>query len=333
MAYILAQSSTGQKAQTGPNPQLPPLAVPKKVSGSTNVPTTPKVSGSFQLSSAGQKAIGQVPVAANNSVVQAGTPGAISPAQAAATGAGVVGGNAYSFMSDPALQMVMAQQTLAIQQAQSTALAQEQQALIAYGDPNLAMSVLGDQNVAAAAANNPNSTLATLAATNAQNVRNTNETENKANLWYSSDRGYQLGLQQQAYLSQQGQALGAFNSNWGTIQNTLLAAEQNAWDAEAQAQETAYQNAIANPVGVPVSTATTTTTNPASVMPAPTQPAVASPLSQSAAAQNQAYVSSPVGQQMAAQVVAKPASAGSSGAGGVLSSPVKVNYQAAARAR
>ena len=202
-----------QKAATGPNPSPP-----------TN---------------------GQVPPAQNQGVTQAG---------AATQGTPVISqppALTYDYSSDPILQLVMGQQQLAISQAQAQALAQQKAALIAYGDPNLALSVLGDQTTADAAKNNASSTLAQLAATNAQNVRGVNTTENAANLWYSSDRGYQLGLAQQSYLNNQSAAAGSLQSNLGSIGTNLLAAEQAAYNAEAQAQQDAYNRALANPIGVP----------------------------------------------------------------------------------
>lgn len=235
MAVQLGVGSAAFKAPTGPNPQ--------------------------RSSSGGNLATRAAATArpTNSSVVgpsaQASQPSIATTIQQ--TQGGVVGGTAFDFATDPALQMVMAQQQLAITQAQSTALAQEKAALIAYGDPNLALAITGDKLTAEAAAGNTGSTLATLAANNQQTVRGINENENKANLWYSSDRGYQLGLQQQAYLQNQASAASGVQSSIGGIQNNLLAAEQAAWNAEAQAQEDAYQRALQAPVGVPTSTTTT----------------------------------------------------------------------------
>lgn len=153
--------------------------------------------------------------------------------------------------SDPIYQLVIGQQNLAVRQAQAAALTAETQALIAYGDSNLALAVTGDQNVAAAAAANKASTLARLVAANKQNVRDTNETENKANLFYSSDRGYQLGLAQQTYLNNSADALSNIQGNISSIGANLLAQQQAAYQNEAQAASDAYARALANPVGAP----------------------------------------------------------------------------------
>lgn len=213
------------KAATGPNPQSSQAA--KNTTGYT-----------------GAGNISQAP-AANRGVTQPGAaaiqPGAVAPPPAAPappTGQ-------YDYSTDPIYQMIMAQQGLAIQQAQSASLAQQQQALIAYGSPSLAMALLGDQNVASAAAANSSSTLAQLAATNQQNVRGINNTENQNNLFYSSDRGYQLGLNQQAYLNNQSSAASNVQGNLSSIQAQLLAQEQAAYNAEAQGAQDAYNRAIA----------------------------------------------------------------------------------------
>lgn len=154
--------------------------------------------------------------------------------------------------TDPIYQLVLGQQNLAIAQAKAEALKEQTQALIAYGDPNLALAVTGDENVANAARANKASTLAQLMAQNSQNVRNINETENKNNLWYSSDRGYQQGLAQQTYLFNQANALTNVQGTLGSISSNLLAAEQQAYLAEEQAATDAYNRAVQNP-GLPSS--------------------------------------------------------------------------------
>lgn len=152
--------------------------------------------------------------------------------------------------NDPIYQLVLAQENLAIAQAKAEALREETEALIAYGDYNLALKVTGDKNVALAAQKNKASTLAQLMAKNKSDVLNTNETENQNNLFYSSDRGYQLGLAQQAYLFNQAGALQGVQGNLSTIRQNLLAAEQNAYLAEQNAAANAYGRAVQSPPGV-----------------------------------------------------------------------------------
>jgi hypothetical protein len=156
--------------------------------------------------------------------------------------------------SDPIYQLALGQNETAVKNAQAAALTSRIQALIAYGDPRLALAVTGDQNVADAAAANQGSTLAQLIAGNAKTVRDTNESENQANLWYSSDRGYQLGLAQQNYLNNASGALSNVQGQLGTIGANLLAQQQGAYANEAQAASAAYSRAIANPIGLPTST-------------------------------------------------------------------------------
>ena len=157
----------------------------------------------------------------------------------------------YDYSTDPILQQIVAQQNMVIAQAQQDALAQQKAALIGYGDPHLAMSVLGDKLTAEAAANNPGSTLATLTAKQQSDTRDLNEAENKANLFYSSDAGYKLGQLGQSYLQQQAQAAGAVGQQLGTIGTQLLAQKQAAFNQDTNAQLAAYGRAVKNPVGVP----------------------------------------------------------------------------------
>lgn len=174
--------------------------------------------------------------------------------------------------SDPIYQLVTGQQNLAIANAKAEALKQQSQALIAYGDPNLALAVTGDPNVAEAARQNKASTLAQMVATNQKNVRDINENENQQNLFYSSDRGYQLGLNQQAYLYNQANSYQGVQGQLSNIGTQLLAQEQNAYQAEQQAAADAYNRAVQNPgVGssTPSPSAPTPTLATASTPPPP----------------------------------------------------------------
>lgn len=179
------------------------------------------------------------------------TPSNPTPAPTAPTPPPAPAAAATDWTSDPIYQLVVGQSELAIANAKAAALAAQTQDLIAYGDSSLALAVTGDPNVAAAAAANKASTLAQLVAQNAKTVRDTNESENQANLWYSSDRGYQLGLDQQTYLNNSANALSGVQQQLGTISQNLLAQEQNAYAAEAQAANEAYNRAVQNPVGLP----------------------------------------------------------------------------------
>lgn len=153
--------------------------------------------------------------------------------------------------SDPIYQLATGQDELAVKNAQAAALASQTQALIAYGDSSLALAVTGDPQIAAAAAANKASTLAQLVAQNAKTVRDTNEAENQNNLWYSSDRGYQLGLAQQTYLNNSANALSNVQGQLGSIGANLLAQENSAYADERQAASEAYGRSVANPPGIP----------------------------------------------------------------------------------
>lgn len=239
MALIL-DSTTPHKARTGPNPQQ---------------------AGDLGAALGYQAVTGTGRAGVNQAVTAAGTAQPPKPAGATVPGGQVT----YDYSNDPALQLITGQQQMVVAQAQQQALAAQKQALIAYGDPGLAMAVLGDQGTALAAGGNPASTLATLAAGNQKNVRDINEAENKNNLFFSSDRGYQLGLAQQSYLQQQGKAAGDLQSSLGDIGTKLLAAEQSAYNTETQAQIAAYNRAVKNPIGItapPSPLARSVTANP-----------------------------------------------------------------------
>lgn len=291
MALTLNDSS--YKAPTGPNPQN---RYGQTARNTTNYPSNATGGGTRGgnpgVTSPGPSAPASPPTAPQS-------PAAASPPS-------------YNYLDDPVLVQIAAQQQMVIAQAQASALAQQKAALIAYGDPNLAMSVLGDKATADAAAANTGSTLATLAAQNASTVRGANEAENKSNLFYSSDRGYQLGLAQQAYLQNQAGAASGLQSTLGGISTQLLASEQAAWNAEAQAAEDAYNRALAHPVGIPGQTTTTTPTQG-------TQPGGSNSSNPGSGGTgnglpNAAYAATPVGQKMVTAVNARPASAGASGA-------------------
>lgn len=317
----LALTAGAIKAPTGPNPQNRAGQVVKNTTG---YPATSPGGGPAGGGNPGVTAPGASPGTTAPQSTGPSTPAASPPT--------------YDYLTDPILVQVNATQGMAIAQAQASALAQQKAALIAYGDPNLAMSVLGDQATADAAAANPTSTLATMAATNATNVRGINETENKSNLFYSSDRGYQQGLSQQTYLANQASAASGLQSSLGGISTQLLASEQAAYNAEAQAQEDAYNRALANPVGVAAPTTTGGGGGNGGGTTAPGESASSNPGSGSTGtgASNIAYATSPVGQLAVRAVQAQPASAGSSGAAqSLLAAALKKNvpnYQAARNA-
>lgn len=231
VALTLTDPSNVKKAPTGPNPQ-------NRSSQAARNTTGLRGDSGAGAANRGVSSTGATPHAAGT--------GAQQPAPS----------YTFDYSTDPILQQINAQQTMVIAQSQADALAQQKAALIAYGDPNLAMSVLGDKLTADAAANNPDSALAQLAAKNQSDTRDLTESENKSNLLYSSDYGYKSGLLQKAYLGSQANAAADVQGKLGTIGSQLLAAEQAAYDKEIQGQQDAYTRALQNPVGIPTPTAT-----------------------------------------------------------------------------
>lgn len=138
-----------------------------------------------------------------------GSPGYVSP---------------YDLNTDPGLAATNALAGLSDQQANAAATKSESDLLLSYGDPNLIAQYLHDPNLAAAAAKNPNSTIAQLGAQHKQAVTTLDDQLNKANLSYS---GYRVTQEQQAendYQGQLAQAASQVNSGLDSIQGSLAQA-------------------------------------------------------------------------------------------------------------
>src|SRR2546430_979391 len=107
------------------------------------------------------QAVGSTGAGPGGNIAGAASP---APAPAAAPPAGQPAPpyNPYDFTSDPLYQRIIALGQLRIDQANATAIREDTQSIIDYGDPDLAKSLgLGDA-AAAAAANNPFSVIAQL---------------------------------------------------------------------------------------------------------------------------------------------------------------------------
>jgi hypothetical protein len=159
----------------------------------------------------------------------------------------------YDLNTDPALQQIQALAGMSDEQANAEAMKQRQQQLLAYGDPNLARSVLGDESFAQAAAGNPTSTLAQLGQQHSRNTHDLTEALNANNLLYG---GYRVTQEQQAaqdYQNQLAQAAAGVNGNLDTISANLAAAllanQQQRNQALQDAANRAMQAAAA--AGVP----------------------------------------------------------------------------------
>lgn len=138
-----------------------------------------------------------------------GSPGYVSP---------------YDLNTDPGLQAAQSLAGLSDEQAKSAATKQQTNLLLGYGDAGLINAVLHDPTLAAAAANNPNSTLKQLAKQHTQGLKTLGDNLNAANLSYS---GYRVTQEQQAendYQSQLAQAASAVNSGLDTISGSLAQA-------------------------------------------------------------------------------------------------------------
>jgi hypothetical protein len=183
-----------------------------------------------------------------------GPPGGVGGGQAPAGGTGLP-----PWAADPILVQAQAAYQKQLADAEASALAQRQQLLVGYGDPNLANSLLGEGNpYSQAAEQNPFSVLSNLRHGYEQEQTGLNEGLNRANLFYSSTRGNQLGELARGYQGQQAQAAGDIQSQLGGITSALLGSRQQGEQDLMGAQEGAYGRWLeqmltsgATPVGTP----------------------------------------------------------------------------------
>jgi hypothetical protein len=170
-----------------------------------------------------------------------GTPSSGGGGGAAGGGGGGGGAAQPPWQSDPVLQQITQLQQANLATAEAHALAARKEALINYGyDENL-QSLYGDQGTQGSAQANPFSVLAQLAHTHEQRQTNLNQALNKANLYYSSYRGQQLGQEGQQYLGERAAAAQGLRSTLGGLSDAEVAAQQNAQNAIAAATQDAYQ--------------------------------------------------------------------------------------------
>lgn len=142
----------------------------------------------------------------------------VSPPTAAAV-------NSYDLSTDPALQQVQKLAGLNDQQAQSGALAQREQLLLAYGDPKLASSVLGATDpIVQAAGQNPTSTVAQLGQQRDRNLKSLDDQLQAANLGYSGYRVTQETQAGQDFQNALAQAAAQVQGNLGQVDSSLAAA-------------------------------------------------------------------------------------------------------------
>lgn len=160
-------------------------------------------------------------------------------------GAGGAGGqqdpNTPAWESDPILQQIKAYQASNIAAADAQAHAARQQALINFGYSAQLGALYGDQGTKGAAEANPFSILKELENNHNLRQKNLNENLNKANLFYSSTRGQQLGQEGKQYLGEQYGAGQRLQSQLSELANADLAAHQAGQGAINQAQQDAYE--------------------------------------------------------------------------------------------
>lgn len=192
----------------------PPAAAPAKPAGAggftSGVHPLPGAPGS-NLGSVFNGFSGIVPGFSTDALGQIIPPGS--------TGSGKL--KPFDINTDPTYQEAVALAGKSDADATSGAIAAKNRALLGYGDPNLAKSVLGDDTLAQAAANNPTSTLANLAHQRTTNLHDLTEGLNKDNLAFSGYRLTQEDQQAHDYQDALAQAAANVNGTLGSIDSQL----------------------------------------------------------------------------------------------------------------
>lgn len=151
----------------------------------------------------------------------------------------------FDLNADPVLQQVQAQMASSNSMAQSSALSQEEQALLQLGDPALAASILGANDpMLAAIGNNPESQYAQLHRQYGQQLRQFDTTIDPS-LVNSGYRVEQEGNMAQGLQDALSQAASGFQNQYQGIQNQLAQTLAGNADTLSQAWSDAYNRAIA----------------------------------------------------------------------------------------
>jgi hypothetical protein len=149
--------------------------------------------------------------------------------------------------ADPLYRRALAAQTATDANAEAQALAQRKQRLVDYGaTPEQIAAILGtpDTNTAAAAANNPYSTVQLLAKAYADMQKNTDQTMNQGNLFFSGARVGQMGKDADTYGKNQYTASGTLQGLLDAITTALNTTKGTAQTAADQAYTEAFTRAI-----------------------------------------------------------------------------------------
>lgn len=155
--------------------------------------------------------------------------------------------NGVDWSNDPIYQQTLALVQSQMSQMQAQAIAAEKQNLIRYGSPDLVSQVLGkgaDQETIDAAKNNSFSTVAELGRWNTRALSGIDSATNRNNLFFSSTRGRDRGLQQEDYVRQQAGTANQLQDALSGIATGLMNAQSGAQTTLLGSAESAYMRAL-----------------------------------------------------------------------------------------
>jgi hypothetical protein len=168
------------------------------------------------------------------------------PSPGASSVSGPAGTVAVDYASDPILQQARSLYESQVAQAESGALGAEKTALIRYGDPKLVAQVLGDDagDTSQAAGANSFSTVAELGRWNDRSLSGIDTTANRSNLYFSSTRARDRGLQEEDMTRQSARTANQLQDVLTNIAQGLLSARQGAMSSYMGSAESAYSRAL-----------------------------------------------------------------------------------------
>jgi hypothetical protein len=172
---------------------------------------------------------------------------AFAPVQTPSLGPASFNGVSVDYSQDPILQQATAAIQAQTQQAEAAALANERQSLIRYGSGDLLRQVLGgkaSESDIAAADKNTYGTVQELGRWNNRALSGIDTAANRNNLYFSSTRQRDRGLQQEDFGRQQTRTANQLQDVLTGIAQGLLAAKQQAQQQLLGAEESAYNRAL-----------------------------------------------------------------------------------------
>lgn len=249
MAYsLLSLKAPGRKLGRAASTSFNPLSA-QRVAPVATPDYNQQITGQMAQNQAPSFALGTPngnSTSGNFGFTNTGNP-AFAPMAAPQVGAAAVpGGGSVDYSQDPILMQTQAAVQAQIAQAEAGALASEKQNLIRYGDPSLIAKVLGSSDSATeqAAKDNSFSTVAELGRWNQRSLSGIDTTANRNNLFYSSTRGRDRGLQQEDMVRQQTRTGNQLQDVLSGIAQGLLAQKQQGQAQLLGAGENAYMRAI-----------------------------------------------------------------------------------------